>query len=148
MLRDDAVAEYRQRRTGELNPGQLEMCRLPANAELVWSEFASPPGFILDGVLVLPGVPLILKSMWKQVADRFAGGPRFSIRFRTELGESRWAHIMQRYIDQYPQLKFGSYPRMDKTWWVEVRVEGQNSDEISRVAAMFEREISRIIDDG
>jgi molybdenum cofactor synthesis domain-containing protein len=136
-----AVEEYARRRGSPLNDGQREMCRLPAGSELVWSEFASPPSFIIGNLLVLPGVPQILKSVWATVAGRFSGATRHSAVFRTTLGESRWAHIMARYIEKYPLLKFGSYPKMDREWWVEVRVEGLDRAEVETAAMELAEEI-------
>ncbi len=146
-LNQQAVAEYRRRRGPDLNEGQLEMCRLPKGAELVWSEFASPPAFILRNLLVLPGVPQILKSAWLAVAGRFAGAEKHCRVFRTSTGESRWAHVMAQFIAQYPQLKFGSYPKMDREWWVEVRIEGQDAAMVEAAAAALEREIAQIVAD-
>jgi molybdopterin-biosynthesis enzyme MoeA-like protein len=143
-LRQEALAEYARRRGVELNPGQQEMCRLPAGAELVWSEFASPPSFFVRNVLVLPGVPQILESMFVAAAHRFSGVPRFSQTFRTSLGESRWAHVMARQIALHPALKFGSYPKLDREWWVEVRIEGPDAAEVALAAAAMEREIAAL----
>jgi len=144
VLNKEAVEEYIRRRGAPLNDGQLEMCRLPEGAELVWSEFASPPAFMLRNLLVLPGVPQILRSSWAAVAGRFAGAERFCRTFRTSTGESRWAHIMVRFIEQYPQLKFGSYPKMDNEWWVEVRIEGGDAGMVEAATAALEEEIRQI----
>jgi molybdenum cofactor synthesis domain-containing protein len=144
VLDEQASAEYARRRGAPLNEGQLEMCRLPEGAELVWSKFASPPAFFLRNLLVLPGVPQILKSSWSAVADRFAGAERFCRIFRTGTGESRWAHVMLRFIEQYPQLKFGSYPKMDREWWVEVRIEGPDMETVEAAATALEDEIEQI----
>ena len=139
-----AVAGYARNRGTELNPGQREMCRLPAGCELIWGKGLMAPGFRVENVYVFPGVPKIMEAMWHAVAERFNGTPWHVVRFKTHTGESRWAHIMEEYVKRYPQLSIGSYPKLGETWWSEVAVRGHDAAEVERVAAEFQAEIDAL----
>ena len=48
---------------GEFNEGRKKMAMLPDKALLIYNPSSAAPGFIVDNVYCLPGVPSILKSM-------------------------------------------------------------------------------------
>ena len=48
---------------GEFNKGRQKMVWMPANAELILNPTSGAPGFSVENVFCLPGVPSILKSM-------------------------------------------------------------------------------------
>ena len=48
---------------GEFNEGRKKMAKLPYQATLIYNPSSAAPGFIVDNVYCLPGVPSILKSM-------------------------------------------------------------------------------------
>ena len=48
---------------GEFNEGRQKMAWTPANAKLILNPSSGAPGFIVENVFCLPGVPSILKSM-------------------------------------------------------------------------------------
>ena len=139
-----ALAAYERARGTPLNPGQREMCRLPRGAELVWASHPCPPGFIVGNVVVLPGVPIVLRDMWSTIAERFSGPPVYEARFKAQSGESRWAGVMQRFVDAYPELSFGSYPKVGAGWWAELVVRGNDEELVKRVAAEFEAAIAEL----
>ena len=143
-LNAQAVAGYERNRGGGLNPGQREMCRLPAGCELIWGGGLVSPGFRVENTYVFPGVPSILEDMWRSIASRFAGQPRSEVRFKAHSGESRWAHIMASFIERYPQVTIGSYPKLEGSWFAEIVVRGVDKGEVERIAAQFKREIDAI----
>ena len=140
-MNEEALRLYAAKWQRELNPGQREMCRLPAGCELIWGRHTVAPGFRVENVYVFPGVPDVLQDMWQAVADRFVGPAVYEHRFRTRAGESRWAHVMARCVTQHPQLSIGSYPRLEGGWYAEVVVRGHDPDAVARVAAELEQDI-------
>ena len=48
---------------GEFNEGRQKMVWMPSDAELILNPTSGAPGFSVDNVFCLPGVPSILKSM-------------------------------------------------------------------------------------
>jgi molybdenum cofactor synthesis domain-containing protein len=143
-INDVALERYQRERGTALNAGQIEMCRLPAGCELIWPSHPCPPGFIVGNVVVLPGVPVVLKDMWLSIAGRFSGTPFHSARFRADAGESRWAHIMRDFVARYPQLQFGSYPKAGQPWFAEVLVRGYDKALVRQAAAEFEQRIAEV----
>jgi molybdenum cofactor synthesis domain-containing protein len=144
LVLDPEAAERYARQTGKpLNAGQLAMCTLPAGCEVLYCDASAAPFFRVEHVYVLPGVPRIMRWMWESIAARFSGTPDHVVRFRAACAESRFAPVMRDFVGRYPQLGFGSYPKVDDSgWWAEVMVRGQDAAEVDRAAGEFEQAIA------
>jgi molybdopterin-biosynthesis enzyme MoeA-like protein len=143
VLDERAVAEYARRGVRELTPGQQEMCRLPEGCELICAPDGGPPGFRIDNLYVLPGVPSVLKAMWPGIAARFSGPREHTASFEVRIGESRFAGLMREFAQRHPQFRFGSYPHLRADGWVvELRVRGSDAALVQQAAREFEAAIA------
>jgi len=71
----DAVAAMRKRFSDqELTPARLRMARIPKGAALIDNVLSRAPGFMLENVIVMAGVPRIMQVMLDAVAPRLAKG--------------------------------------------------------------------------
>ena len=52
----------------DLNEARLRMARIPAGAELIENPISKAPGFRIDNVIVMAGVPAIMQAMLDNVA--------------------------------------------------------------------------------
>ena len=59
---------------GEFNEGRQKMIWMPENAELILNPTSGAPGFSVENVFCLPGVPSILKSMLGGLKNKIVGG--------------------------------------------------------------------------
>lgn len=95
----------------KLNPARLRMARIPVGAVLIDNPVSAAPGFQLDNVFVLAGVPSIMQVMFEGVVNRLQGGP--PIRSRTVVTDRREGDLAEglgRVQAHYPQVCIGSYP--------------------------------------
>ena len=59
---------------GEFNEGRQKMVWMPYNANLILNPTSGAPGFSVENVFCLPGVPSILKSMLGGLKNEIVGG--------------------------------------------------------------------------
>jgi len=59
---------------GEFNKGRQKMAWMPEKAKLILNPSSGAPGFSVENVYCLPGVPLILKSMLGGIVNSIVGG--------------------------------------------------------------------------
>ena len=59
---------------GEFNEGRQKMVWMPQNAKLILNPTSGAPGFYVENVFCLPGVPSILKSMIGGLKNKILGG--------------------------------------------------------------------------
>lgn len=87
------------------------------------------PGFVIENVYVLPGLPSEMESMFDLIADEFGGGPPIASWRRTyRTRESEIAGLLAEATERWPDVLVGSYPRFDPTG-PEVDVVLKSSDE-------------------
>ena len=96
---------------GEFNEGRQKMVWMPKNAELILNPTSGAPGFSVENVFCLPGVPSILKSMLGGLKNRIAGGePILSHTISLKTVESEIANSLTKVQDQNKDVEIGSYP--------------------------------------
>ena len=96
---------------GEFNEGRQKMIWMPENAELILNPTSGAPGFSVENVFCLPGVPSILKSMLGGLKNRIIGGePILSHTISLKTVESEIANSLTKVQDQNKDVEIGSYP--------------------------------------
>jgi len=96
---------------GEFNEGRQKMVWMPEKAELILNPTSGAPGFSVENVFCLPGVPSILKSMLGGLKNRIVGGePILSHTISLRTVESEIANSLTKIQDQNKNVEIGSYP--------------------------------------
>ena len=96
---------------GKFNEGRKKMAKLPDKAKLIFNPSSTAPGFIIDNVYCLPGVPSILKSMLGGLKNKIVGGKKIlskTINLRTV--ESEIALSLKKIQNKFNTVEIGSYP--------------------------------------
>ena len=113
-VRDDARAllqAHYDRQGSELNAARLRMARIPDGATLIENPVSVEPGFTLENVHVMAGVPSVFQAMVQSVLPTLTGGqPLVSRTLRMMRGEGDLAGPLGEVAAQYPDISFGSYP--------------------------------------
>ena len=96
---------------GEFNQGRQRMVWMPENAELILNPTSGAPGFSVENVFCLPGVPSIMKSMLGGLKNKIVGGePILSHTISLRTVESEIANSLTEIQDQNKDVEIGSYP--------------------------------------
>ncbi|MBI1732249.1 MAG: competence/damage-inducible protein A [Gammaproteobacteria bacterium] len=96
---------------GTLNEARLRMADIPEGARLIGNPVSGAPGFQLENVFVLPGVPSIMQVMFDGIVDRLSGGPPIlTVSVTTDLLEGAMASDLGAIQSAFPDVSVGSYP--------------------------------------
>ncbi len=96
---------------GMINDARIKMACVPEKAVLINNPISGAPGFQLENVFVLPGVPLILKAMFEGIEDRLDNGPPIVTEsITTNMREGQIAEALGKIQDNYSEVSIGSYP--------------------------------------
>ena len=96
---------------GEFNEGRQKMVWMPKNANLILNPTSGAPGFSVENVFCLPGVPSILKSMLGGLKNEIVGGePILSQTISLRSVESEIAKPLTDIQDSNKDVEIGSYP--------------------------------------
>ena len=96
---------------GEFNKGRQKMAWMPENANLILNPTSGAPGFNVQNVYSLPGVPSILKSMLGGLTNNIVGGePIKSLTISLKTVESEIASSLTKVQNNNLDVEIGSYP--------------------------------------
>lgn len=95
----------------ELTPPRLKMAMIPKGATLINNPVSGAPGFQIENVFVMAGVPRIMQAMFDDVIEKMDVGDRLlSNTVACGLQESAIAIDLGELQGRYPTIEIGSYP--------------------------------------
>ncbi len=95
----------------ELNEARLKMADIPEGASLIDNPVSRAPGFKIDNVYVLAGVPKIFQAMVDGLKSALKGGPPIlSQTVSCNLPEGKIASGLAAIQSRYRGVEIGSYP--------------------------------------
>jgi len=96
---------------GEFNERRQRMARVPRGASLVKNPVSTAPGFQIENVFVLAGVPKIMQAMLEDIAPRLARTtPVTTLSITVPMPEGRIAAELAEIQTRHPDVSVGSYP--------------------------------------
>ena len=105
------LAAHYARQGQEFNPARQRMARIPDGATLIDNPVSIAPGFTVENVHVMAGVPRIFEAMVAGVLTGITGGaPLLSRTLRVTRGEGEIATDFAAFAAEHPALAMGSYP--------------------------------------
>ncbi|MCB1549738.1 MAG: competence/damage-inducible protein A [Hyphomicrobiaceae bacterium] len=100
-----------ERRGLELTPARLRMARIPAEARLIENSLSVAPGFMLENVVVMAGVPGVMQVMLDAALPLLRTGKRMvSVVIDLYRPEGEIAAPLESHQQAYPDVPMGSYP--------------------------------------
>ena len=143
-VRDDAralLAAHYARTGAELNEARLRMARIPDGATLIENPVSTAPGFTVENVHVMAGVPSVFQAMVASVLPHLTGGqPLVSQSLRVERGEGEIAGPLGDLATEYDDLSMGSYPfQQNGIYGANIVIRGQDAARVNAAMAKLAR---------
>ena len=109
---EDALGKMKEFLEGkELTEPLLKMLRIPEGGELIYSPATKAPGYKIDNVFVMAGIPKIMQGMLEGMYDYLEIGKIMHSRsFDIMVGESFFAEDLTQIQADFPEVLVGSYP--------------------------------------
>jgi molybdenum cofactor synthesis domain-containing protein len=97
----------------DMNESRRRMARIPVGAEHVTNTVSKVPGFWIENVIVMAGVPLIMQAMLDDVAPKLNTGARMMMETieATGVPEGTYAAPLGEIAKAHPETIIGSYPQ-------------------------------------
>ncbi len=95
----------------DLNEARLRMAHIPVGAELIDNPISKAPGFRMENVYVMAGVPMIMQAMFQGIKHQLTGGrPMVSRSIGGYIPEGTIAKVLGEIQHDFPDTDIGSYP--------------------------------------
>jgi molybdenum cofactor synthesis domain-containing protein len=119
--------------------------QLPEGSRALENPLGGAPGFAIENVYVMPGLPAEMEAMFETLSDELrAGAPIGSWRRSYRTTESRIVGVLQAMAVRHPDVVVGSYPSFDATGSeVEIVVKSADPALLAAAVAWIEPELER-----
>ncbi len=95
----------------DVTPARMKMSETPHGADLLLNPVSKAPGFRVENVHVLPGVPHIMREIFSGFKHQLVGGePMISKSITAYIPEGRTGGPLAELQDRFPDVEIGSYP--------------------------------------
>lgn len=131
-LNDEAVETMRGRVTNE--EAIRKMAMLPEGSEVIKNDVGAAPGFIVENVAVMPGVPKEMENIFEKIVPRFGVTNYYEEKVRVEGFEDRIADKLEVVVSEFPDVNVGSYP---KPGYIIVKFSGKNKKSVMSAKRRF-----------
>jgi molybdenum cofactor synthesis domain-containing protein len=95
----------------EATPARLRMCETPEHAEVLPNKVGGAPGYRVENVFVMAGIPRVMRAMFEAAVPHLEGGVTLqSTTVGSMVPEGAIAPGLGALQDAWPELDIGSYP--------------------------------------
>ena len=138
VVLDERTLELLRSRFGEpLKPALRRLAEVPQGSRVEFHEGYVFPVISLENVVILPGVPSLLREGFGRIRDRFRVSPIHSRALYFSVGEAMLAEHLDATVARFPAVGIGSYPRFDEAdHRVKVTFDSRDEGQV-RAAAEF-----------
>lgn len=145
VFNPDVVDAMNRLRPMPLLDGRKKMATLPQNARLLYSFNSGAPGFWVDNIIVLPGIPEIMKPMFEAIMPELKSLPIYRAEVKTTLLESELSNAMQEVVNIFTDVKIGSYPkRTESGFYVLLVLRGRDKESVYKAQSMLMHKLDNV----
>jgi molybdenum cofactor synthesis domain-containing protein len=129
---------------GEFNEMRKRMARIPFGASLIKNSASTAPGFQLENVFVMAGVPMVMRAMMEDVAPRLErGAVVVTATVSARIAEGRIAGPLAKIQADCKSVVIGSYPfYTPEGYGVQLVVRGRDAASVEAAAVAIESAIA------
>lgn len=131
------LERYYSTQQRSFNEARQRMARVPEGADLIENPVSIAPGFRLENVHVLAGIPDVMHAMFESLRPGLVGGaPLRSRTLGVSAGEGDLAEGLGALQAAHPEVSIGSYPAMTPEG-LRVRIVMRSAD-VERLDQVFD----------
>lgn len=143
---EKTLRDYYHARHIDYTPERRLMARMPQGARPIANPVSAAPGFSIENVIVMAGVPQIFQAMVQNVLPCLKkGAPVHARTVFCPFGESVFSKPLEKIQQRYPQTSIGSYPRFenaqDKAFLVEIVIRSRDITALQQAGTAVEEMI-------
>lgn len=135
------LQEYYKAQGQELNEARIKMACVPIGAELLYCDQSTAPGFKIQNVIVMAGIPNIMEGTLRAALGLLNKGDKlYNKSIEIFARETNIAAELTRLQAQYPDVEIGSYPFYDReVLGASIVMNSYNVNHLNEVYAELEK---------
>ena len=131
----------------DVTPPRKKMAMIPKGARLIYNPVSGAPGFQIENVFVMAGVPSIMQGMFDDIRARLTpGAPILTRSIACKLKESEISDALGEIQAKYaPDIEIGSYPHFrDGDVGVNIVLRGRDEIQLDKCRNDVEKAIQAL----
>lgn len=141
----EMIKSYYASKNQSLNDAREKMAYIPYGSYLIDNDISKAPGFLLDNVFVLAGIPEIMENMFEYVEKHLEiSNPITTKSIKVFIGESEIAKLVEESQHRHHEIEIGSYPFSDKEEGTEIVFRGKNTKNIESAMEEINKKLDEI----
>ncbi|RLI81149.1 MAG: competence/damage-inducible protein A [Archaeoglobales archaeon] len=134
ILYEDVYSKLKERFPNASDVALKKVCTFPENSEVIENDVGVAPGYIVNSVLVMPGVPAEMEDVFEKVLPRFGESGYYEETVRVGLRESEMLKELNTVVKEFEDVQIGSYP---KESYVVVKFSGSDRERVEMAKRRF-----------
>ena len=135
----DLIKGHLDKKGVEFTQAAQRMAYAPSGAEIIYADASIVPGYRIENVFVMAGVPRIMKLMLAAIVDTLdVGAAILSTEVHANVSEGEIASKLEQIQIAHPEVSIGSYPQDPDSTRSEYRVifmvRGTDANQIGQVS--------------
>jgi len=124
----------------------LKMADMPTGSEVIGNPVGTAPGFKVDNVIVMPGVPEELRGMFEGIASSFRDDNAIMAEewILTDKPEHEILDVLNEAVRTFTDVKIGSYPYLagdEQTYKGRIKLVSRDTEAIRRAKKWLEESL-------
>ena len=109
------LKNYYSKKNQIFNKARLKMAKMPTGSRLIKNDISSAPGFKIENIFVLAGIPEVFKNMVDNlIKDLKKGVPYLSYTIVINKPEGDIVENLEKIVEKFKEVSIGSYPFFEK----------------------------------
>ncbi|MBT9370400.1 competence/damage-inducible protein A [Rhizobium sp. CSW-27] len=131
------LGEMYAQRGMEFTEARQRMARMPRGARHIANPVSTAPGFVVENVYVMAGVPQVFQAMVNNILPELSGGAKMLSRaLPCPYGEGDIGMLLGAIQKAHPDTSIGSYPKYDgQRFSTELVVRARDAETLDAAAA-------------
>lgn len=140
------LTEYFDQRGVEANEARMRMANVPKGGTLVSNPVSVAPGFCVDNVYVMAGVPRIMQAMFANILPTLKhGSALLTVTVICDLPEGKISEPLELLQADFPMLDVGSYPgKMGSGFRVSLLARGTDRQQLAAVEVRLKQLVAEL----
>lgn len=141
------LEEHYSKRGIAFSDARMRMARMPEGAKHIPNPISVAPGFNVENVYVMAGVPTIFQAMLDVVLPTLEAGTKLiSVAIPSPLPEGTMGDALGEIQEAYPDTIIGSYPKYEEgRFWTEIVVRSRSEEALKAAKEAVEAMIDSLM---
>lgn len=144
------LTEFFAKMGREANEARMRMARIPHGATLIENKVSVAPGFRIENVFVMAGVPKVMQAMMEAIVPTLSTGPKVEGRTVEFLGgEGEVAKGLSDIQKRFASVSIGSYPfEMAQGFGTNLVLRSRDVDALEQATQAVEAHAAELVAQG